>query len=204
MSYLLDALRKAERERKLGRVPDLAADTGEAAGNGGGPSQTSIAVAVALAVGLNAAALGWFGWRWNASPPAGDSAPAVVDASPAAAPGNGEIAPAPAERPEADVAKPAPAEPAATVSAEPAAPAPEPAPSPPPDSLPPPDSRSMPEWKVSGHLYSSIPGRSFLLIDGRRYHEGSPLPGGGRIESIDTGGAVVDYQGRRVRLAAPY
>lgn len=94
-----------------------------------------------------------------------------------------ETTPSPAPEP-----APAPAE----TSPEPAAPAPS-------DDVP----ARPPPIELSGHLYSSIPGRSFVLVNGRRYREGERLREGPAVESIDESGAVFNYRGERFRAAAP-
>ena len=61
----------------------------------------------------------------------------------------------------------------------------------------------LPTLRINGHLYSSIPGRSFVLINGRRYHQGQRLPQGPAVVLIDEQGAVFVYQDVQFRLDAP-
>lgn len=259
MSYLLDALRKAERERKLGTVPNLATDVGGPGDRGRGMPRWVPTVVIAL-VAINAVAIGFALWRWDvagSSPPAAEPPAPQASASPAAGASEsgqasgGTSAPAPT----APTAPPATAaadagqsrgsEPGQGASpagqagqagsaaaagddggqraaAEPAAPSRssqeaatrdeqataertttgggEP---PTLAALPEAERRRLPELRMNGHLYSSVPGRSFVLINGRRYHEGERVAAGGAVESIDADGVVINYQGRRFRLAAP-
>lgn len=195
MSYLLDALRKAERERHPERVADLAQWHDPVGDGRGGGLPGWVAPVVAALVLLNAAILAALWLSRQSAPP--DVGPETIDAAapaPAARPSPPE---APARVPEtppqpafAAAAAPTAAdgydEPVDSVAAQPADPR-----------------RQLPPIGISGHLYSSIPGRSFLLVDGRRYREGERLPQGPAIESIDEAGAVLDYRGERFRVAAP-
>ena len=67
------------------------------------------------------------------------------------------------------------------------------------DSAPP----GAPDVAINGHLYSSVPGRSFILVRGQRYHEGERLAQGPAVESIDATGATLNYQGRRYHVRGP-
>lgn len=60
-----------------------------------------------------------------------------------------------------------------------------------------------PQIDINGQLYSSVPGRSFILVDGRRYHEGEKLPEGPAIESITPTGATMRYRGKRYHVSGP-
>lgn len=62
----------------------------------------------------------------------------------------------------------------------------------------------LPEYTVNGHLYSSVSGLSFVLINDGRYHEGGRLPGGGVVKDIDAEGVVIRYKERTFRLPAPH
>lgn len=60
-----------------------------------------------------------------------------------------------------------------------------------------------PEITINGHLYSTVPGRSFILVGGRRYHEGERLAAGPAVESIDATGATLNYGGDRYHVKGP-
>jgi len=64
-------------------------------------------------------------------------------------------------------------------------------------------SAAAPDVAINGHLYSTVPGRSFILVDGRRYHEGERLAAGPAVESIDAAGATLNYRGDRFHVDGP-
>ncbi|ROO26342.1 general secretion pathway protein GspB [Salinisphaera orenii] len=72
-------------------------------------------------------------------------------------------------------------------------------------SAPPPSTNpsGVPEVSINGHLYSSVPGRSFILVNGQRYHEGERLSAGPAVESIDVTGATLNYRGERFHVKGP-
>lgn len=92
MSYILDALRKSETERRQGRVPDL----GQQVQLIHKPRKKSVPVLFWVAVGLilNAAVLAWVFW------PLGSPSQASEPETTSAAPGAREAAPTPAVVPE--------------------------------------------------------------------------------------------------------
>lgn len=178
MSYLLDALRKAERERQLERTPDLAQLHESEADDRNDGLPAWVAPVVAALVLLNLAALSAF---WLLREPA----------EPIAAP-----------RQQVPVAEPVALQPEAPPAAfDAAGDYPEPAAS--AADLPVGIRDRPPSIELNGHLYSSIPGRSFVLVDGRRYREGERLSEGPAVESIDETGAVLNDRGERFRVAAP-
>ncbi|MGN8157405.1 general secretion pathway protein GspB [Salinisphaera sp. RV14] len=61
----------------------------------------------------------------------------------------------------------------------------------------------VPSVDINGQLYSTVPGRSFILVNGRRYHEGERLAAGPAVESIGPNGATLRYHGRRYHVAGP-
>lgn len=67
------------------------------------------------------------------------------------------------------------------------------------DTAPP----GAPDVAINGHLYSSVPGRSFILVGGQRYHEGERLVAGPAVESIDARGATLNYRGQRYHVRGP-
>lgn len=261
MSYLLDALRKAEHERRLGSVPDLETNTYQARS-----SAPRLAVWLPWLLGaiiaINGALIGFLVWRMGSgqapraavgphvasavgsrSPAAGQSVSspdtpvagnnAVPDEGGAAEPDPAASAGKPAPRGMApgNIHQPLPG--AATATApdrhrpshdQGFAPPTKPDavarsgtnalgggapgithPDPPPmRALPAEVLEELPELNISGHLYSSVPGISFVLINGRRYHQGERLASGGAVESINPHGVVINYEGIRFSLAAPH
>lgn len=61
----------------------------------------------------------------------------------------------------------------------------------------------VPSVTINGQLYSTVPGRSFILVGGRRYHEGERLAAGPAVESIGPNGATLLYKGERYHVAGP-
>lgn len=182
MSYLLDALRKAERERHRDRVPDLAQlhEVGSDGRNGGRAGWVVPAILGLVLLNLGVLSVFWLSRDAEVAPPPAASEPAIPEKPRPAR----DVAPAPQP-----VAAPEPAsdpEPAESIEARPAA-----------------AHDGLPEIELSGHLYSNIPGRGFILVNGRRYREGERLREGPAVESIDESGAVLNYRGERYRVAAP-
>jgi len=59
----------------------------------------------------------------------------------------------------------------------------------------------FPAITVDVHAYSDDPAQRFVLVGGKRYHEGDTLPQGPRIFGIVPEGIVFDWQGQRVLYA---
>lgn len=180
MSYLLDALRKAERHRD--RVPDLAqlheADSG--GGNGGRVGWVVPAILGLVLLNLGVLSVFWLSRDAEIAPPPAAPEPAMPEK-----PGPvRDVAPAPQP-----VAAPEPESHSAPVESI--------------GALPAAAHDGLPDIELSGHLYSSIPGRGFILVNGRRYREGERLREGPAVESIDESGAVLNHRGERFRVAAP-
>lgn len=132
MSYILDALKKAdaERERDAAAVPDLYAQADATRGGRAAARPGRWLLAGLGAAGLILAALAW---RWFSAAPADSAAPAPMAQAPAAWPVIVEPAPAPTPvRAPAPVIAPAPvvAAPAIAQAAAPALAAPTPPPRP--------------------------------------------------------------------------
>lgn len=143
MSYILDALRRAQAERGRGSVPGLHSPVPPMAGlpvAGQRPARPLVWTLTALAVAAAAGGVGWWLWRMQAAPTASAVAPGATTAVTAAAPAP---AAAPAAPPEAATAA-APVVMASAPQVQPAgaaAPAAEP-PAPPPE---PPAAKIRPE-----------------------------------------------------------
>ncbi len=187
MSYILDALKKSDRERSLGSLRKLSTPGVDAARG----DRRAVIVLIAV-LGVLVAFLVVMGW-WYREPlgqlvrgevpragspestaPAAlqNEPPRVVDSTRDVATATG-LAPAPprADRPNAD----------AGVDATPSGP---PAPlSQLPDAL-----RSrLPPLAVSVVSFSGDASRRFVMIDGQIYKEGDQLPAGIRVEKIMRG-----------------
>src|SRR5699024_4863928 len=57
---------------------------------------------------------------------------------------------------------------------------------------PTPPKSAVPDINMTGHLHSSSPAQSFILVNGRIYHEGQRLEAGPAIVRIDQNGAVLN------------
>lgn len=224
MSYILDALKRAEAERERGQVPGLNAQPVPMAPAPAKPGRWGLWLALLGSTAVLAAgALYW---------PAGQTqavAPAMVAPAPAAAPQPLPPAvplPAPAPTPVAvpapvpsvreapPVQPPAAAAPApAAVPAPPAtvakpahdtrrpasaaaAPAPIPALAELPDDL----RRDVPKLVVSGSVYSENPAQRMLIVNGQVVNEGASLGPGLVLESIGPKSAVLRLRGAPFRL----
>lgn len=224
MSYILDALRKAEaeRERERGTVPHLMAQPlgtppTEAAPRRGALWGAGVALALVAAVGA--------GW-WLAHQTA-----AVPDTTPsAAAPATGGTVPAPAiattapaPTPTTPVATgglaaldpvPRPPRPAADTGpvAAPAPPAVDSA-APPPaasrpaagrtvayDQLPPDVRRQLPVLNLGGAIYSDTPSARMLLVNGQLQREGDHVAPGVVLEQIQPRSAVLRWRDLRYEM----
>jgi len=225
MSYILDALRKADAERERGTVPGL-------------HTQPVPTVSAELPAARRGVPVGWVAsgsavlvagalvWAWSgrsadlpheAVRPIEAPAPAVAVAPPPPV----IAAPAPAPAP-APVAAPVLAPPRAVAPTPPRAtavhkPAPQvvakaastPAPAASaaearvysvnelPDNI----RREWPALSIGGSIYSETPASRFLIINGQIYHEGDTLANGLSLEQIKLKAAVLRYKGYRVGIS---
>ncbi len=220
MSFILDALRKAELERQRQSGPSIA-ELPMAREDRRLPWAM---LAIGLLLALNVGVLLFFLLR--DAPPAATAAgvPAMAVAaatppfaapvsvapmpSPAIATGPAETASTPEEPPAAQempgpesLPPPAPdptllpIAPAATghVSQMPAAP-------PSIDELPAQATAGLPELAIDLHIYADDPANRAVFINGRRYQQGAVLPEGPTVEEITRDGAILRYHGQRFLL----
>jgi general secretion pathway protein B len=226
MSYILEALKKADadRERERAGVPDLRAQLDAAVPDVDAVRQSAhwrwaVAVVAALLVAVGA-------WQWfddDAPPPPETVAPAAV-AAPTAVPAAVPLAvPAPVApaQPASPTARPAPAVPAparapAQITARPAAAAPRPAPAPKPVSSPasatadaklyalaelPPDVRAqLPALAVGGSVYSPAAASRIVILNGQVFREGDQPVDGLSVEQIRLKSTVLAFRGYRIEL----
>ena len=212
MSYILEALKKAQAERQLGSVPTIdAAPLYSSAG----PAPLNKLLWLALLV--LALLLGLLLWRQmalpptvaqaslasaplaqaNAQPAAAKVVPKVVEAVPKA------VAQAQVKVPrQAAVVKPLP-QPQPQPQPQPSAPvvAPEPA-VPALRELPEPIQRQIPVIAIGGYIYSKNPADRLLLIDKSLRREGDELAPGLMLEKLQPAAAIFNYRGYRYRV--PY
>ncbi|RFP09794.1 hypothetical protein D0T25_28855 [Duganella sp. BJB488] len=232
MSYILEALKKAQAERQLGNAPTLHAPTlhGTEREAAGGMLKKPLVLAL-LAMGAAVVVLLVLVLR-PAQQPAGmpPATPAPMPAPTAAAPAVAP-APAPAQMPAAQAVnvQPAASAPQAAPLPPPVAtvtPAPRPHPSAQPAEqaavadqaakpaaapeepvqnlrdLPEPIQRSIPHIAVGGYIYSKNPADRLLLIDKILRHEGEEVAPGLVLEKLQPREAVFNFKGYRYRV--PY
>lgn len=217
MSYILDALRRADAERQQGAVPGLhAAPTPGAAPAARGAWRWWVVAVFAGGLGL-AAALAWF-WRAPA-PPAVAPQPSAMPAVPATVPMPMPMpmpvpAPAPASAsapglPVVVSAAPSPPLPEATRPAPPEAPASAAAARPLPpslplnlplSSLPPEERRQLPPLVAGGSVWSDSAASRFVILDGQVLREGDAVAPGLVLERIERKAAVLRWKNQRVEL----
>lgn len=216
MSYILEALRKAEQERSLGQVPNLKRSV-QASLTPVGRSGRWWLLAFALLINAGMLSI-MIPWR-EFERPAVDRAAASQVISSESAIANTQI---PAPRPEVKldetvrVESPSPVSPGESMPVSrpkfelqmnelpevketvPAvATLPKPAAL---SELPGEFRRSLAELNLDVHVYSKTPGTSFVMINAMRYVEGDRLSEGPLVEAITAKGVVLDYQGYRFLL----
>lgn len=218
MSYILEALKKADRERALGEVPDL-----ESAHWGVRQPQRSwrwLWVVAALLL-FNAALLGYLLSRdeVDTEQVAGmESAPPPVVAPPRV-PARPAPVQAPAETPRV-VVRPKVTVPPHVAPRPATGPATDPAPARVVQATAPLTGQTsaaedkLPEWgelplefrssfnlpHIDVHVYAETPQRRFILVDLQKYREGETLQSGAVLEKIQPNSIQLNYQGTRFRV----
>ena len=222
MSYILDALRRADSERERGAVPGVHAQVqmpGASDADTPRPSRLWPIASVVLALVL-AAVVGWqfFG---RAAPPAAEPVPVpkpISEPAEVPAPAPAVVAAPPTPRPPAPVARVA--SPPVAVAPKPVAPRAAPAPPPLPASAvaavaaPPPPARipmaselpddvrnSLPALTIGGASYSQNAENRMLIVNGQVFREGDKLSADVTLEQIRLKEAVLSAKGVRYRIA---
>jgi len=223
MSYILEALKKAQAERQLGSAPTLHAPTLQSAQQAGSGGRLKAPMVLAL-LGMAAVIGVLLTLVLRSAEPVAPAAvvvappaqlpqqPAAVTATPAPQP---TPLPAPvadlppsvaklakASAPEAQTPAPVPATAAApaTALAKPAAAPEEPVMN--LRDLPEPIQRAVPQVSVGGYIYSKNPADRLLLVDKVLRHEGEEVAPGLTLEKLQPKEAVFQYKGYRYRV--PY
>jgi len=229
MSYILEALKKAEQQRDLGRVPGIGSVHEQA--RAGARARWLWLVSGVLA--LNAVvllALFWADQRREPAVAATLVSPSLPQGSPAGQAAPAERAQPPvteqtsvpesaAELPMVPYSLPGqnhaePQSPATRVSGQDGAPMPVRSP---PPAAPPEPSGKLPVWpqippflleqlggglRLDVHVFASQPAERFVLINLRKYHQGQELQEGPRLDEITSEGAILSFRGERFRLLA--
>jgi general secretion pathway protein B len=219
MSYILDALRKADAERERGHVPGIHAQPtfGGAAPPGSPRGGVPLAwIGVALGVLTLLLVIGWFVFRAapgdavTAQQPA--AAPSTTAMLPAAAPASAALPPRTATAPADDdqplpvirqTLRPAPPAPAAKAGKEPATAASAAdgaarvyATSELPEAI----RRQLPTLTVGGSRYSDKASDRILIVNGQVFHEGDKIAPDLVLQQIRLKGAVLAFKGYRYLL----
>jgi len=219
MSYILEALKKADQERTLGSVPDLETPHWGVRRSARNYRWVWVVAALLLVNGVLLAFLFGRGTGVEEPPAIVSSVPSttpepVIPVSPV--PGAGTtvvtrprsvIQPAPAPRPSVMTQAAVPA----TVPET----APAPAPANVPQAVPPrPRQPGVQLWSdlslefrsgfqlphIDVHVYADQPARRFILVDLQKYREGDTLESGAVIEKILPQGLQLYYQGTRFEI----
>ena len=216
MSYILDALKRADAERERGVVPGLYAR--QLAGSGAStPSSARKLVLIAAGAALLIGAMALLVWLWR---PASESAPRVASEQtsakpapvPPAVPAPAPIvrppevvttlqspvlqrAPAPAVATTPATTAPASATPKATASAPPL-----PAAAPLLAELAEDIRRQIPALTITGAVYSDNPAQRLLLVNNQVLPQGSLAAPEVTLEVIGTKSSTFSFRGNRFRL----
>ena len=182
MSYILDALRKADAQRERDASRGIHAQGSSlgpaAAGDEPGARNSWFALAAVVAVVFVAAA--WFFTRSEPAPITASAPPAVAVQAPPAA-----TAISPPAPPPAPIVQP----PAAVTPGAVAAPI--------LGGLPP----DAPRVAISGGVYSPNPAQRMLIVNGQVFNEGSEVAPGVKVEAIQARTATLGFRGARYTVA---
>ncbi len=214
MSYILEALRKAERERSLGQVPTLEART---AADSDEPKRLwPWLLAGALIVNAAVLALWLFYPREPEPTPVAEVVipkplppePAVVDYLPPPT----TIVEEPIREPSVATLPETPRQPVAPAVREPVESQDEFVEEPAVEEtavardvpllrdMPAEFRRSLPEMKMDAHFYTDVPGRSFVMINLRKYKRDERLAEGPQVVEVVSDGVILSYQGQQFLL----
>lgn len=221
MSYILDALQRADAERERGHVPGLNSQRLPPASRR--PVQARRwrpwHVAMAIAVGLCAMLALWW-WQPPSVPSVPTPAPAAPPVSEAPPPAPAPVAPMARTEPVLPILAPPRAEPpaaartttAASKAAAPAEAAPAPTPKPATTEaasgnpvrtfaeLSPEVRAQLPAVNVSGATYSKDAAVRMLIVNGKVVQEGQEIAPGLKLETIGQRSAVLNHQGLRYSI----
>jgi general secretion pathway protein B len=197
MSYILDALRRAESERQRGQTPGLYAPaTAAAPGPGRRPQAAAGWLVIGLAVGV-AASLAWWLMRRDPPPAAAPAAAVAVAPPPAALPAPlPAVATAPVPLPRV-VSEPAALRPAPGVAPDTAPVATRPVPW---AELAPEQRRELPPLALGGAIWSESAANRFVVFNGQVVREGELAAVGVVLERIEPRAAVLRWRGLAIEV----
>lgn len=205
MSYILDALRRADSERGRGVVPGLHSQQGSAR-NDDKPAPSNNRLLVGVIVLLVVALLGVLVWNVLSSPPA--PPPVVVAVPPPPIPARPPALGQPpvlelTELPPGAVdetPRPAVRKPVAGATEAAASAAPREARILALSELPEAVRRELPTLTVAGASYSENAASRMLILNGQVFHEGDRVAPGLKLAEIKHKAAVLEYKGYRYRI----
>jgi general secretion pathway protein B len=211
MSYILDALRKAESERERDAGAGLPPPVPGGAAFDAPPPSLILRVLPGLAVGLGLGLAGLLAWSWlgrdhSTAPGDGVRTPSSPQAS--VAPAEPTPPPQPSTLPTISATPPAPSVAQVPPPAPTAAPVLTPrqiTPAPRldeagPAELPPDIRASLPPLVIGGAMHSDTPASRMIVINGRLFHEGDTLAPDLVLDKIQLKSAVLRYRGQRYTL----
>jgi len=205
MSYILEALKKSDKERQRDEIPDLQADHSLPPLRRQEKKPSSYRMFVVLIAGLACAGSLWY-WLSERKTAAPVNISQQIASAPAPAPAPvGEKQPSvksqPAEKPvvvpvviKEEIAKNSPPLPVETI------------PSPPPispetktvvplmEDLPLSIRAGIPDLTFAGHVYSDLAKKRLIIINNRIVREGDLIDNGLSLEQIDSDGVVLRYE----------
>jgi general secretion pathway protein B len=209
MSYILDALNRAdsERERQRSAVPGLHAQSAA------GPTGAGRGLWLGVALGVIGVLAVLVAWLWVGR---GETAPPVAALAQAASPTAAAPPPMPAPPPVAERPMPAPAPatmptpapvikppalpPIATLRPPAAAAASAPARTPTRNELPPELRAALPPINISGAVYAPNAAGRLLFVNGQVLREGDALAEGLTVERIGASTSVLVFRGQRFEI----
>ena len=205
MSFILDALRKADAERERDPARGIHAQTAPL------PTGTAASASVpgwvwALGGVLVAGVVGYVAWP-RAQPAPAPAVAATPSVAPAAAvqPAPPPVAVAPVAAPvphtATQAASPTPPRVVASVPTQQAVAAAVPERVLPQAELPPDVQRDLPKVALSGGVYSDNAAQRFVLVNGQLAHEGTEVAPGVMLEQIRPRSAVLRYRQWRYSVA---
>lgn len=211
MSYILDALKKAEVDRKLGEAVSLHDPAPAPAPNWVEPTAANTKWAMgggALLLLLGTLLAAW--WLWPAHVVTGetsatsqhtpsDDALSSTSASATPQPLAGQ-APA-TTQPSDEVQLPIPAQTVVTTTAKKIVATSISPTDTPPQPLPAQIRQQLPPLSVSGAMYADVPSNRMVVINGTLFHEGDTIAPGLVLEHIALKAATLRYQGKAYLLA---
>ena len=194
MSLILDALKKAERQHKLGEVPGIGAQPGAATPAG----MRGLGWVMLILLAFVMLGLGFYlgGFRLAAPEPGmADATTVDMGRSPTVQAPEPQL-----QRPPPEAAPPPLETPPASLSVMPEAPPPKPVPARPMSELPSGFVANLPSLNIDIHSYDKIPAKRYVLINMEKYREGDYLTEGPQLIEILTDGVILEHMGERFIL----